>query len=117
MAKEPVEPTEEEATDPGKRLDELEARQEGLSDKIDQILGILGGKKPEGDPAPDAQPSSIADEIRQQLEAKTRRDADDAEKRGHADELAAIKARVAELAEKPPQEPVRRSTRLMWGNP
>jgi len=96
-------------------LEEQDARIDGLSEKIDKILGIVGGAPPSdpggtaaADPAPD-----IAAEIRAQLD---KRDADaraGAEKDTLHKTVGELAAKVKELSEKPPAEPVKRRWKLM----
>jgi len=115
-AAEPEEPTADEAADPGKRIDQLEARIEGQESKLDQILGMLsGGSKPDA-PAGEAPPADIASEIREQL---AKRDREEAAKRAEAERdgtLASLQAKVAELSEQPPAPMPRRVERIMWGS-
>jgi hypothetical protein len=100
------------------RIAHLEAGQTSLSEKIDRILGIVGGGP--GTPGatgdePADKPSTIAAEIRAQLD---KRDADDKAKAradDHDKTVAELKAKVKELTEKPPAEPVKRRHKLMWG--
>jgi hypothetical protein len=91
------------------RVSGLEAGQQGLAGKIDQILGIIqggGGRQPEAKaPAP---AGNVADEIRQQL------DLIDREKKGR-DEIEGLKTKVAELSETPPEPQPRRVEKFMWG--
>lgn len=108
------EPTEEEATDPAKRMDQLEAKQETLSGKLDQILGILGSKdKPADGPADPAGSPDIASQIREQLAERDRQAAAanaEAERDGT---VAALRAKVEELTEQAPAPMPRRVERLM----
>lgn len=100
------------------RVGKLEDGQDSLSSKVDQILGILGKDR---DKAHDAaqdhteakldRPSNVADEIRQQLDERDRRAKADAD----TNDLAALKAKVAELSEKAPEPMPRRVERIMWG--
>lgn len=114
MVKQPEEPTAEEATEDGKRLDQLEAKQDALSGKIDQILGIISGKPkdPELD-AQQGQPAGIASEIRQQLEARDAKNKADEAEAARNGTLADLQAKVAELAEKPPEPMPRRVEKIM----
>jgi hypothetical protein len=90
------------------RVSGLEAGQQGLAGKIDQILGIIqggGGQREAKAPAP---AGNVADEIRQQL------DLIDREKKGR-DEIEGLKTKVAELSETPPEPQPRRVEKFMWG--
>jgi hypothetical protein len=98
-------------------LAELKARQDTLDGKLDQILSILGKDKGSG-PAPagtgeTAAPTSVADEIRAQLEERDRKAAADQDKAGHDEWKTSVDKRLAELAEKPPESPVRRAEKIM----
>ena len=113
MAKEPEEPTTEEATDDGKRLDQLEARQESLSGKLDQVISMLSGRKPEGAEPGAGPPADIASEIRQQLDARDAKEKADRAAAERDGTLASLQATVKELAEKAPAPVPRRVERLM----
>jgi uncharacterized protein YceH (UPF0502 family) len=105
------EPPAAESQDLSKRVDSLEAGQNTILSKLDQLLG---GKPaaPADAPAP---AGNVADEIRAQLEERDRKAAADADARGQADTLAGLQAKVAELAEKPPVDmPTRRAKIMGW---
>jgi hypothetical protein len=97
------------------RVSSLEAGQESLSQKLDKILGIVGGAGPAegGHPDEDKGAPNIAHEIRAQLDQR------DAAAKKQADEdalkntVGEVKAKVAELAEKPPAPMPRRVERIM----
>lgn len=63
------------------------------------------------------QPTSVADEVRRQLEDRDRAAAEQAGRKSDADRLAAVETTVAELAEKPPEVPVRKIENLMGWRP
>lgn len=100
------------------RVGKLEDGQNSLSSKVDQILGILGKDK---DKAHDAaqqhteakleRPTNVADEIRQQLDERDKRAAEERDK----SDLASLKETVAALTEKSPEPMPRRVERIMWG--
>lgn len=99
-----------------KRVSSLEAGQESLTQKIDKILGLVGGghaDEPSDDDGQPAHGGSIAHEIRAQLDERDRRAKADADKQSTADELAAVKTRLAELSEKPPEPMPRRVEKWM----
>src|SRR5215472_1660583 len=103
------------------RVDNREAGQTTLTEKLDQVLGILGGKdKPAAATVPDddgkGHPASVAAEIRAQLAERDRKAAADRDQAARDGVLQDLQAKVASLAETPPAAPPRRSTRLMWGN-
>ena len=110
--------TETEASGP--TVAELAERQERTEGKLDQILEVLGRKKDDvhGQAADheadklDA-PTSVADEIRRQLE-----DRDKAEQAKKAAEEGDswrknVDTRLSELAEKKPETPARKIENLM----
>lgn len=112
-------PPEDPETGRIQSLREQDARIDGLSEKIDKILGIIGGS-PSATAVPETtaadQPSSLAAEIRAQLD---KRDADAraaADKDTQSKTLAELAAKVKELSEKPPAEPVRRRHKIMGWN-
>lgn len=100
------------------RVDQLEAGQQTLGDKLDLIIGKLGGGQGDGAPAaaagePGGDPATIAHEINAQLAERDRKaaaKAADAERDGT---LADLKAKVAELTETKPQPMPRRVEKLM----
>jgi hypothetical protein len=111
----------ETAPETGPTTTELAERQDKLDGKLDQILSVIGGRKP--DTAPEGKvdpPSTVAEEIRQQLEARDRKAADDAAKADHDSWKTSVEERLAGMAEKPPGEPAPtgvkgRVQRAMWG--
>jgi hypothetical protein len=110
------EPTEPEGNSTDQRIASLEAGQTGLESKIDRILGIISGSGPDDDPGDGGQPAggqSIAHEIRAQLDARDAKAKQDAAAASLTDELGQVKAKVAELAEKPPAPMPRKVERIM----
>jgi hypothetical protein len=112
--------TSGEGQEAGPTVAEVAARQDGLEAKVDKILEVLG--KGEGQARAAAQqhtedrldrPSTIAEQVRAQLEEAKAREAADAEKRGQADRLAAVEARVSGMAEAPPEAPQRRIEKFL----
>ena len=104
------------------RVNELESGQSAISAKVDQILGLLGKDKDKVHGAAEQhteakldRPSNVADEIRQQLDERDRKTREDAEKQAAGSELAELRAKVAELTEKPPEPMPRRIEKIMWG--
>ena len=100
---------------------ELDAKVTALDGKIDKIIDMFSGK--EGQARAAAQqhtedrldrPTTVAEEIRQQLADAKAAEAADAEKRGSADRLAALEAKVTGMTEQTPEAPVRRVEKL-WG--
>jgi hypothetical protein len=109
-------PTEPEGNTTDQRIASLEAGQTGINSKIDRILGIISGSGPDDDPGDGGQPAggqSIAHEIRAQLDARDAKNKADSEAASVKDELGQVKAKVAELAEKPPAPMPRRVEKLM----
>ena len=106
----------------GPTTTELAARIDQTDSKLDKILDVIGGKKPDtpADPGKADPPSTVAEEIRQQLEARDRKAADDAAKADHDSWKTSVEERLAGMAEKPPGEPAPtgvkgRVQRVMWG--
>ena len=112
----PPEAASGDETEPGREGGQ-EQRIETLESKVDQILGLLS-RTPENRSAgrEDAGPPTVAHEIRQQLDERDRRDREAAAAQGQTDRLGAVETRLAELTEKPPVAPVRKVTKLMWGD-
>lgn len=99
---------------------ELDAKVTGLESKVDLILDKLSGKT---DQAHDAaqqhtedrldRPSSIAQEIRDQLAAQRAADEKAAAEKGQADRLAAVEQKITGLAEQAPEPIVRKVENFM----
>lgn len=99
---------------------ELAGRVDGLESKLDMILDRISGTEGQAHAAAQQhtedrldRPSSIADEIRQQLAEQQRQQRADAEKQGTSDRLAAVESSLAGMAEKVPEAPVRRVEKVM----
>lgn len=110
-------------TEDAPSIDELEQRVSGVESKLDLILDKLSGTRDQAHAAAEKhtedrldRSSSIAEQIRAQLAERQAAEADAAEKRGHADRLAAVEERLTGMAEKPPEDPLRPVTRFIWGN-
>jgi hypothetical protein len=114
MADDDPAPEAEQGLD--QRVSSLETGQQTMAEKLDKILGIVGaGGHPDEDSGP-AEPgggTNIAHEIRQQLDERDTRAREDAEKNGVKSELGEVKAKLAELTEKPPAPMPRRIERIM----
>jgi hypothetical protein len=99
---------------------ELAARQDKLDGKLDQILNILGTK--EGAAQQTAQrgreteldaPTTVAEEIRRQIEERDRAAAADKSASETAEWRKGVDAKLAGMAEQAPEPPVRRIEKLM----
>lgn len=117
--KDDVEPPEETtppaAAELDQRVESLEHGQESLSHKLDRILGVLSDG-PGDDPGDGGQPAgapNIAEEIRAQIDKRDREAKDAADKAALTDELGQVKAKIAELAEKPPAPMPRKIEKIM----
>lgn len=117
----PAEPVTEPAAGDGAPSNaELAQRVDGLASKLDMVLDKLGGAR---DQAHDAaqqhteerldRPSGIAEEIRAQLAARDQADAAAAKDREAADWRQSVDGKLAGMAEKTPEAPVRRIERAM----
>ena len=99
---------------------ELAGRVDGLESKLDMILDKLGGKK---DQAHDAaqqhteerldRPSSVAEEIRQQLSEQRAKEEADAKQNADAEWRKGVDERLTGMAEKTPEAPLRRVEKIM----
>ena len=112
-----------ETTEDAPSIDELEQRVSGVESKLDLILDKLSGTRDQAHADAEQhtedrldRPSSIAEQIRAQLEETRAREAAEADKRSSADRLASLEERLSGMAEKPPEDPLRPVTRLMWGS-
>ena len=124
MAEDPQESTADSQPDTSldTRVGKLEAGQDSLTAKIDDILGILKGSGGDGDGDGGHEEqatggTNIAHEIRAQLDDAERKRAAQERDKAHGDRLAGLEAKITEMSEKPPEAPVKRSTRMMWGRP
>jgi uncharacterized protein YceH (UPF0502 family) len=99
------------------RVGQLETGQASISDKVDRILGIIGGGGNDSggtsSEADQGKPANVAEEIRRQIEARDARDAAAADDQARTDRLGALETKLAELAEKPPEPMPRRVEKLM----
>jgi hypothetical protein len=111
---------QETAPETGPTVAELAERQERTEGKLDQILEVLGKTKDTAhDKAADHEaeklnePTSVADEIRRQLEERDQ--ADQAKKAGEEQQSwrAGVDAKLGELAEKKPESPARKVEKIM----
>ena len=102
------------------RVDRLEAGQQTLTQKLDQILGIVS-RKPPGQAAEDAgrgpagRPASVEEQVQAELARAERERADAAAAEAEKSDREQIKEQLAKLHEVAPAPPQRRSTRVMWG--
>lgn len=92
----------EPGDDLGDRVRSLETGQQSILDRLDQLLG--GGSDP-APPEPERHEVSIAEEIRRQLAERDRR-------KPRAEPPAPPKPEP----EQPPKAPLRRVTKIMWGD-
>lgn len=102
------------------RVGSLEAGQQSITDKVDQILGIVGkGEHAAHDAAQRHEeekldrPSSVAEQIRAGLDE---RDARERERQAAADRdgrLGVLEQKLTDMAEKAPEVPARRVERIM----
>ena len=108
MADEPAEPS-------GPTTAELAERQDKLDGKLDQILAVLGKHDAPKEPAAGQKepPTSVAEEIRAQLDERDRKAAAD---KAAADADAwrkGVDEKLAGMGEQAPEPPVRRIEKLM----
>ena len=102
------------------RVSSLETGQQSITDKVDQILGIVGkGEHTAHDAAQKHEeakldrPSSVAEQVREQLDA---RDARERERQAAADRdgrLGTIEQALKDMTEKAPEVPARRVEKFM----
>jgi archaellum component FlaC len=103
------------------RVGDLETKQDTMSGKLDQILGILssGSKTHEAAEQHEEQhldrPTSVMEQVRAELARAKQEDADEAAAAQEKSELEDLKERVKGLGETRPQSPQPRRERAMWG--
>jgi len=110
--------TPPEGTESAPSNAELSQRVDALDGKLDTILAALGGKPAATGPAGEggqAQPQDVAAEVRAQFAERDRKAAADKTQADADAWKTGVDASLAELREKPPQEPVRRVEQAMWG--
>jgi hypothetical protein len=112
--------TSGEGQEAGPTVAEVAERQNSLEAKVDLILDKLGGKEGQAHAAAQQhtekrldESSTIAEQVRKQIADQKAAEAADAEKRGQADRLAAVEARVSGMAEAPPEAPQRRIEKIL----
>jgi hypothetical protein len=112
---------EDTGTDDGTPTNtELAGRMDSLESKLDVLIGRFTGAEQDAHGAAERhtedrldRPSTIADEIRAQLERRVAKTAADAESRASADRLADLERRVTGMAEQTPEAPIRAVSRFM----
>ena len=104
-------------------IEEIRAEQAEQRGLIQTLLDKMSGAAPAA-PASMQQreqarlnaPTSVADEIRQQLDERDRRKADEDGKKAADDRLGAVEQTLREMTEQDPVPPVRRIHKIMgWG--
>ena len=95
------------------RVGKLEAGQESITAKLDDLIGMLKGSEGGGESHAPEGTGSIGKEIRDQLDQRDRERAAADRDRAHGDRVGALEASLAELREKPPVPPVRRVEKVM----
>lgn len=102
------------------RVDRLETGQQTLSEKIDQILGIVSRKPsgqvtPPGERDPAGRPASVEEQVQAELARAERERQAKADADAEKSDREQIREQLAKLQEAPPVQPQRRSERAMWG--
>lgn len=99
------------------RVASLEDGQQGLADKLDKVLGMLGGggDAPAGGAQGAGDAGGISREISAQLEQQRARDAAAAAEHDRDGRLRALETTVTEMREKAPGPLPTRRARAMWG--
>jgi hypothetical protein len=96
---------------------ELAQRVNSMDSKLDTLISSLHGKAADHTEARLDRNSSIADQVQAELAKAREHEAKEKAARDAKADSDDLKARVAALAEKSPAAPVRRVTRLMFGDP
>ena len=111
--------SEQQTEDTGPSNAELAGRVDGLESKLDLVLEKLGGVRSDAHAAAQQhteerldRPSTIAEEIRAQLDAQRAADAEADAKRSSADRLASVEQRLEGMQEKTPETPPRRIEKI-----
>jgi hypothetical protein len=110
----------ETTAETGPTTAELDSKVNALDSKVDMILDKLSGSRDQAHTAAQQhtedrldRPSTVAEEIRQQLAAQRAADERAAAEKGAADRLAAVEAKVTGMAEQAPEPITRRVEKLM----
>lgn len=101
---------------------ELAGRVDALDSKLDSILDVLKGTEGKAHAAAQQHtedrldaPTSVADEIRRQLEERDRKAASDAAAADQEAWKAGVTKTLGDLTEQKPEPPQRAVEKLMWG--
>lgn len=106
----------ESTTEPtGPTTAELAQRQDALDGKLDQILSVLGKQPAAKEPATEEKnpPTSVAEEIRAQLDERDRKAAADKTAADADAWRKGVDEKLAGMGEKAPEPPVRRVEKFM----
>jgi hypothetical protein len=101
---------------------DLVSRVDGIESRLDTIMSMLGGAEHGARDAAQQQtesrldrPSSVADEIRRQLDEQRAADNAAEAARTHSERLATVESRLEGMSEVTPEPPQRRVEKIMWG--
>ena len=102
------------------RVDRLEAGQQTITERLDQLLGIVSRKPPGqagpgGEQGPAGRPASVEEQVQAELARAERERKEHEAAAAEKSDREQIKEAVAKLQEAAPQPPQRRSERAMWG--
>lgn len=93
---------------------ELAARQDAVEGKLDQILAVLGKHDPpKAGAEPKEPPTSVAEEIRAQLDERDRKAAADKTAADADAWRKGVDEKLAGMGEQAPEPPVRRIEKIM----
>ena len=102
-------------------------RLERVEDKVDQLAALVHKLLPAGagqekagggseEPSPAGRPPTVEEQVQAELDRRDREAKATAEAEAEKSERAELREAVAKLREKPPEPPIRRSTKLLgWG--
>jgi hypothetical protein len=101
------------------RVESLESGQSKILSKLDELLGSGTRREPGAEDETSGRPASVEEQVRMELERKEREAADKAAKDAEGEERKTLREQLAEvrakMAERPPQQPQPRRERVMWG--
>lgn len=97
------------------RVERLETGQQSIIGKLDELIGGAHAKAQEHQEARFNRPTSVEDQVRQELERADKARAAAAEKDAEKSERETIRETLAKLTETAPAAPQPRRQRFMWG--
>jgi len=97
------------------RVERLEGGQNRILSKLDELIGGVHQRAEAGTEQRLGRPSTVEEQVQAELARRDKEAAEKASRDEQASEVKTLRQRIAELAEKPPEQPQPRRQRVMWG--